>query len=253
MRYPKIMAAIFSLLLVVSLGYAVDYTSLMQSGNTHYENSEFDQAALDYEKILAADGESSTVYYNLGCAYFNQKEYGQAILNFEKAKKLAPRDEDVQHNLEFSKLFLKDRFELPEPMPLVAWFTDLRQSLALRELRIVEIACFILLILSILIYRMLRNNPAGKSVLVLVYLLGLLFILSAGWLWERTLASEAKSVVLLVDEANISSAPIAGSSTLFVIHEGTSAEIIDATDAWYEIRLPDGKTGWIIHEAVGIY
>jgi len=253
MRLTKRTSVMLALFMVVSVSYAIDFDNLMLSGNKYYEQGEFELAIINYEKVVSAEGSSATLFYNLGCAYFNQKEYGQAILNFEKAGELAPRDPDILHNLEFSKLFLKDRFELPEAMPLVAWFTSFRQSLALSELRFIEIVLFILLVISVLLYRWQRNKSAGNAMLVMVYMTGILFVLSAGWLWDRVLSSEEQHVVLLVNEANISSAPIPGSSTLFVIHEGTTAEILDATDAWYEIRLPDGKTGWIMHEAVGIY
>ena len=253
MKYSPVTSIIIFLLLLTSVGHAVDFENLMLSGNKHYEQGEFNLAIKDYEKVLLADGVSAALHYNLGCAYFNQKSYGKSILHFEKAKQLDPRDADIQHNLEFSKLFLKDRFDLPEPMPLVAWFTATRESLALVELRFIEMVLFVLLGISIVAYRLLRDRAIGKSILMLAYLLGVMFVLSAGWLWDRTLSSEENHVVLLVHEANISSAPIPGSSTLFVIHEGTSAEILDATDTWYEIRLPDGKTGWIMHEAVGKY
>lgn len=236
-----------------SILFAVDYHSLMSSGNKQYEAGEFAEAAQAYEKVLMADGATSSLYYNLGCSYFNLKQYGNAILNFEKAKQLDPRDPDIQHNLEFSRLFLKDRFDLPEPMPLVAWVTAMRYKLSLSEIRLLELTSFVIFVLSFGAFRLLRNKSIGGTILVIVFISGISFLMMAGWLWDRALLAEEEHIVLLVKEANISSAPIPGSSTLFVIHEGTSAKILDATDTWYEIRLPDGKTGWIKHEAVGKY
>ncbi len=245
------------ILVAVSLSHGVvqgvDFESLMTAGNSAYEQGEFEQAIAEYEKILNADGVSTALHYNLGCAYFNQKSYGKAILHFEKARQLSPRDVDVLHNLRFSKLFLKDRFELPESMPLVVWFNEFRQSFSLAELRLWELIMFSILILGIISYRLLQSRSAGRVILIATYVVGILFLLSAGWLGDRILSLEDQRAVLLVKKANVSSAPLVGSGTLFVIHEGTSAEILNTTDSWYEIRLPDGKTGWIMHEAVGIY
>ena len=237
----------------ISLAFAIDFKSLMVAGNKQYEQGNYKQAAREYERILAADGNSPILHYNLGCAYFHLKSYGKAVLHFEKARQLSPRDEDIQHNLEFTKLFLKDRFELPEPMPLVKWASTAWRSLSLVELRRVELSLFILTVLGLITYRLLRDRQSGNNILTLVIISGLLFVLSAGWLWERSRTDEGRMAVLLVNEAAISSAPVPGSSTLFVIHEGTEGEILNTTDTWYEIRLPDGKTGWIPHEAVGVF
>lgn len=240
-------------ILSLSTAWSVDFESLMFSGNKYYEQGNFDKAIAEYKKIISADGVSPVLYYNLGCAYFSLEDYGRAILYFEKARQLDPRDPDIQHNLEFTKLFLKDRFDLPEPMPLVEWFSALWQSLSLTELRLLETVLFILMILSLIAYRLLMDQYSGREFLMLSALTGILFILSIGWLWNRASVDQDKMAVLLVSEANISSAPVPGSSTLFVIHTGTTAEILNTTDSWYEIRLLDGKTGWIQHEAIGIY
>ncbi len=241
------------LLAMLSSVFAVDVQGLMDQGNSYYEKGEIESAIASYEKVLATDMVSPGLHYNLGCAYFSEKEYGKAILQFEKARQLSPRDPDILHNLQYSRLFLKDRFELPEPMPFIAWFKALRKSLSLAELKFLEEVLFSLLILGIALYRLTRRSPMGRVFLPVSIVLGILLLVVGGWLIDRSISLNEKHAVLLVDEAEVTSAPIPGSSTLFVIHEGTSAEILDATDAWYELRLEDGKTGWIIHEAVGLY
>jgi len=245
--------AVLLFVLMLSSLFAVDVEGLMAQGNSFYEKGDFKSAISSYEKILKTDMVSTALHYNLGCAYFSQKEYGKAILQFEKARQLSPRDPDVLHNLEYSKLFLKDRFDLPEPMLFVAWFKEFRQSLSLAELKILEELLFSLLILGIIIYRLSSAISLRRVLFPAMILTGMLFLFIGGWLIERAIAMDEKHAILLVDEAEVSSAPIPGASTLFVIHEGTSAEILDATETWYEIRLDDGKTGWIIHEAVGLY
>ena len=240
-------------LLMLTSVFAVDVEGLMAQGNGHYEKGDFESAITTYEKVLATDMVSTALHYNLGCAYFSEKAYGKAILQFEKARQLSPRDPDVQHNLEYSRLFLKDRFELPEPMPFIAWFKALRKSLSLAELKFLEQALFSILILGIILSRLMRGNSLGRVLTPATIIAGVLLLMVGGWFIDRSIATNEKYAVLLVDEADVTSAPIPGSSTLFVIHEGTSGEILDATDAWYELRLEDGKTGWIIHEAVGLY
>ncbi len=244
---------VFIFIAMVASVFAVDVEGLMTQGNTYYEKGEFKSAISSYEKVLATDMVSTALHYNLGCAYFSDKQYGKAILHFEKARQLSPRDPDVLHNLEYSRLFLKDRFDLPEPMPLVVWFKELRQSLSLAELRMLEEILFILLVVGIILYRLSLTSSFRNVTVPFTIATTALFLVVGGWFMDRAISLDEQHAILLVDEAEVRSAPIPGASTLFVIHEGTSAEILDATDAWYELRLEDGKTGWILHEAVGLY
>jgi tetratricopeptide (TPR) repeat protein len=225
----------------------------MQSGNRFYEQGEYEKAVREYEKILNADLHSAILHYNLGCAYFNLEMYGKSILHFEKAKILKPRDADINHNLRFTKLFLKDRFDTPEPMPLVKWFINTRNSLSISELRGLEIISFILLVSMILVQRFLLGRGGETVRIPALVIASMLFVFTSGWLLDRTLSLKETNMVVLADEIPITSAPVPGSSTLFVIHEGTSGLILNTTDTWYEIRLPDGKSGWIPHEAVDTF
>ena len=127
------------------------------------------------------------------------------------------------------------------------------QSLSLAELRMLEEILFILLVVGIILYRLSLTSSFRNVTVPFTIATTALFLVVGGWFMDRAISLDEQHAILLVDEAEVRSAPIPGASTLFVIHEGTSAEILDATDAWYELRLEDGKTGWILHEAVGLY
>lgn len=244
---------ILVLILMVNMGLAIDSESLLASGNQHYEQGEYQEAVAEYEKILRAEVHSAVLHYNLGCAYFNLEKYGRAILHFNKAKQLSPRDDDIEHNIRYANLFLKDRFEVPEPMPLVRWVSNAWNGLSVYELKRLELVLLILLVTAILLNQLVFRRKGIRTMLPAIIVMSVLFISASAWLGDRSTAGGERTAILLVEKAEISSAPVPGSNTLFVIHEGTSGEILNTTDTWYEIRLPDGKTGWIPHEAVGTY
>jgi SH3-like domain-containing protein len=60
------------------------------------------------------------------------------------------------------------------------------------------------------------------------------------------------SGIILKDEIETISAPQEGSTTLFIIHEGTKVKIIGRDNEWLKIELIDGKQGWVNAEAIGI-
>jgi SH3-like domain-containing protein len=58
--------------------------------------------------------------------------------------------------------------------------------------------------------------------------------------------------VILSDKVSLYSEPTDNSTELFVLHEGSKVEILRSANSWYEIRLVDGKTGWIDQSALQI-
>ena len=52
--------------------------------------------------------------------------------------------------------------------------------------------------------------------------------------------------IIIVPSVSVKSTPSAGGTDLFVIHEGTKVTISDGSmKGWKEVKLSDGKEGWI--------
>ena len=57
----------------------------------------------------------------------------------------------------------------------------------------------------------------------------------------------------MASETSVKSTPAQNGTDLFRLHEGTRVEITDGSmKDWKEVRLPDGKEGWIATEAIEI-
>jgi tetratricopeptide (TPR) repeat protein len=81
--------------------------------NAFYKQEQYDSARAYYERIVDAGIHNAAVYYNLGNVYFRRHQLGEAILYYERARRLAPRDADIVHNLRFARANIVDR--QPEP------------------------------------------------------------------------------------------------------------------------------------------
>ena len=57
--------------------------------------------------------------------------------------------------------------------------------------------------------------------------------------------SNNESGVIIAKEGRVYSAPSHSSNLLFVVHEGTKADISNRQNPWVEIQLIDGKKGWL--------
>ena len=106
------MIAILVLLLLAAPQATVDEADyFLRSGNDLYEAGNYDEAIIQYEKILDLGYENASLYYNMGNVYFKLGQIGKSILYYERAKKLSPRDEDIEFNLEIANFYVVDKID----------------------------------------------------------------------------------------------------------------------------------------------
>ena len=87
----------------------VSGNELVQRGDSAYTADNFALAEQLYTAAMKESGTSSTLFYNLGNAYYRQGNLGKAIVNYERALKLDPTNDDARANLEFVKTKITDR------------------------------------------------------------------------------------------------------------------------------------------------
>lgn len=231
---------------MLSFSYAMCTTpaaELYATAGALYKQSQFGQAAATYEKIIVQGYRSPEVYYNLGNCYYKQNNIGKAILNFERAKKLAPEDEDISHNLQLAQLKTVDRLT---PVPQLALFSAWRNFIGTQSSKgwgMVALACLWLSLLVAALYYFLLKKTWLSAIGASLFVFSLFFIVLA---YQQSNAEQsADSGVLLVANTTIKSAPDTNGTDLFTIHEGLRFAIVDEVGNWYKIRLADGKVGWV--------
>ena len=59
--------------------------------------------------------------------------------------------------------------------------------------------------------------------------------------------------VVIQSAINVKSTPAKNGTDLFILHEGTKVTVVDASmKEWCEIRVADGKQGWVESEQIEI-
>jgi SH3-like domain-containing protein len=51
--------------------------------------------------------------------------------------------------------------------------------------------------------------------------------------------------IVMSSAASVKSSPDRSATELFVLHEGTKVSIGETIDGWAEVRIADGRKGWI--------
>jgi tetratricopeptide (TPR) repeat protein len=75
----------------------------LDEANAAFASGKYAQSSAAYESVLAANGYSAPVLYDLGNSYFREGKYPQAILAYKRARWLAPNDEDIRANLNLAQ------------------------------------------------------------------------------------------------------------------------------------------------------
>ena len=226
--------------------------SLYYRANEKFQDGEFENAIELYHQIILSGYESSTLYYNLGNAYFRSNKLGKARLYYEKALKLNPDNEDAKTNLNFMEGLLTDKFnDIPEIF-FKKWINALKHLKNSDDWALISMLTFVIGFVLLSIYLLLRNTLIRKysffSSIVLIFISLLAFIFS----WQQR-KDETNPASAIVTEfmVNAKSTPSETGTDLFVLHEGAKVWIEDITGKWQEIRLSDGRKGWVPSESIG--
>lgn len=235
------------LLVVMSFADASAITdSLYHEANKMYQEGEYETALTLYREITAAGVGSPGLYYNMGNAAFRSNSIGYAILYYEKALKLEPGHEDARHNLMFVSRYCVDTFEQVPELFLRTWTRALVQSLSEKTWSILAIVIFLILLLSILIYlfsHRLVFKKAGFFIALFGLFLFIVTIFSALSSHRNIIQPEAG--IILSPSLVVRSSPSESGTELFILHEGTKVKMNEEVSGWQNIRVIDGREGWI--------
>jgi hypothetical protein len=234
---------IFALVLVVGMVRA-DPISSFDEGLQRYRANDMTGAIVAWERVMHEGVVSGPLLYNLGNAHYRQGEIARAILCYERASKLLPRDRDVRNNLDIAKLATVDKLEMPVRLFIWNWLDAARDYFSASELaRLFEVLGILTAVL--LAVRRLRASFLPRIMRSAAVVAFCAWMLVGSWyLWRAALDSRIYGIVL-TSKTDVYSAPDSASTQLFSIHEGTKLRMGERLSDWVNVRLPDGRSGWL--------
>jgi tetratricopeptide (TPR) repeat protein len=220
--------------------------TLFLKANALYSSGEFEEAFNTYREITESGVTSSSLYYNMGNAAYRSNRLGYAILYYEKALKLDPRNTEALRNLEFVSMYREDKLEAVPELFLKRWYRSLVQALSVNNWSIVSIALFVLILACTLAYIFGRRLWLKKTGFFTGITALLLFLISLTAVINRHRQfADPERAIIISPSVVVKSTPAAAGTDLFVLHEGTSVTIDEAVGTWTEIRISDGRIGWL--------
>ena len=244
-RNARVLLLVFYLLLTPSLLTPASAVTKAEADSS-YVRGQYQQAITQYEALLK-QGASADLYYNLGNAYYRTENIPEAVLNYERALLLSPGDRDIRFNLQIARSKTFDKIVPESEMFFVTWYRSLVSMMSVdawARTALVSLAITIILLLVYLFSERIWLRKAGffGGVALLLLFVGANIF---AWQQKKDLLNR-KGAIIFAPSVTVKSTPAANGTDLFILHEGTKVVITDGSmKEWKEIRLADGKEGWI--------
>lgn len=215
-------------------------------GDSAYMRNDYAAAIQIYENLLKK-GEAAEVYYNLGNSYYKSDDIAKAILNYERALLLQPGNADIRANLEIARSKTVDKVTPVPEIFFVSWFKSLINTLSTDAWAKWGITFFILLLVSCALFffskQVLMKKIGFSAGIVFLVLVVLSNVFAAQ---QKSALTNRNEAIVLIPSVTVRSTPSESGVSLFILHEGRKVEIKDnSMREWKEIRLEDGKVGWL--------
>jgi tetratricopeptide (TPR) repeat protein len=223
-----------------------DVQAEMTKAGKLYDESRFVEAVAVYDSILNTGMESSTLYFNMGNAWYKAGDPTSAILNYERALLLEPDDEDIIYNLELARTHVVDNIEeLPE-MLMDKWRRGIIEMHSADGWGIHSVITFISCLLLFALFLFSSRIQVKKlafffSVLSVLYSLFAYSFASA----QKKKITDRNTAIITTRSVTVKGSPSETGTELFIIHEGLKVELTDSLGDWIEIKIADGNEGWV--------
>lgn len=218
-----------------------------EAADSLYIAANYEAAIQAYEQALDNNEPQADILYNLGNCHYKLDDIPNAILCYERALVLNPSDADTRANLRLARTKTTDKQAETSEMFFVTWWKQAAMACSIPVHAIVGVTAFVLLLGCLLACVFLNGIAQRKWCLRLAALC----LLVCAWanlalLTQYNLVAHHDSAIVMAPTLTVKSSPDERSMDLFIVHEGTKLRILDdSMSQWLEVKLEEGKQGWV--------
>ena len=224
---------------------SISFENSFKKGNDFYLEKNYD-STIFYYKMLEKDFMSSSLFYNLGNAYFQKNDLALSILYFEKAIKLDPNNEDIQHNLAIAQEKQGDVFENKDFF--FSWSDKLVNIFGYSDWMRAVWVFAILFWLSFACYLFVKRFRT-----VFIFIISLVLSIACLFMAYRAhyFLTHPEFLIVLKNNTAIYVEPSNNADILHTLHEGAKLKILQENNTYYQIQTLSQSKGWVKKEFVG--
>ncbi len=235
---------------------------LYNDGCGHYEQDDFVGAKDRFLAAALTRCQNPDLFYNLGNCYFRMGDFGRAILNYEKARRLAPRDASIAHNLSLARSSIVDKIEPEHHNILAQLFLDIYSLFNVNEWTIVSLSlygAFMVLLIAFVVLkgrsRGMEARPGREKTRRIILRIAAVFLILVLFCGTNTVIkayafSNHNYGIVVSNLVKARSGPKDESAKVFELHSGTEVRVRNKMADWYQISIQSGLTGWLPKKSI---
>ena len=223
----------------------------IKKANKSYLEKDFEAAIKTYNTVVSLGYSSPELYYNLGNSYCKADKIALAIVNFERALKLDPGFDDASYNIEMANKLIIDKIETVPEFFLVTWFKALIGLFSFDFWAYLSIISFASTLIFASFYFFSRKLGIRKIsfflTIVSLFFVIIMFVFAQK---QYKYQIETRTAIIYESAITVKSSPSESGTDIFPLHEGTKVLLLEDVGEWTEIKIADGKQGWLKKESL---
>jgi tetratricopeptide (TPR) repeat protein len=221
--------------------FAATATPSFEQANASFAAGNDHEAIAQYEALLAHNGYSAPVLFNLGNAFYRAGRFGAAILNYERALVLAPQDPNVAANLRLAR----EQAGVTAPLPNA--IEQAARALSPNTIAWMGSAALAAFCLALGLRRFRPQFSPAKVIVGIAA--GVLLTVAAMFAlrWR-----EFNQAIVTVAQAPARIAPASTAAETFALKAGEPVTAGKTYGQFILVRTPDGRSGWVSRQEIGL-
>lgn len=243
----KLIRIWIAIMLLPFCAEAADFSMLWKKGTEFYLQKQYDSAAICFSEIAKTEPQNAELYYNLGNCYYRLNRIAPAVLNYERALFINPDFAEAKDNLSITQARMPSIITPVKDIFFIQWWKGITSHTMSGFWAWFSVALFISFLGMLWLRRSgyTRFIPGQMPIITMsVCVLTILFGLVASGK-RRDIAK----AVVIENESPLMNDGQKG-KPLLMLAEGTSIEVISTEGLWAEVKLPDGREGWILQSQI---
>ena len=237
---------VYILFSVASLNlFSGNLQPMVDSAQDLYMQSRYSEALTWYDSINNMGYSSSDLYYNMANCYFRMNDIPNSVYYYEKSLMLDPSNKDAEYNLAIANQMLKQNIEPVQKSFSDRVDTSIMTFMSTDAWAITSIILFVFLLAGIAMYLFLNSivlRKIGFSVAVVALVF---FVFTAIYAYKSSKLITENKYAIVFEQSMVKTSPNADAVNSFELYEGVKVMVSDSANGMYNIRLADGKEGWI--------